>query len=157
MKNEVEILPPLPGDETAPRPLPPSKASRMSPRENQVLGLLMTGQATSLRDAARQAGYAEGSLDTAIYRNKRIKNAIREIMDKQGLTDDSLVKTLGGLIKKAKRPMWNMADKKWDMFDDNDTIRSSLHMAFKLKGAYPEEERNQFEGPVFNFIIKGLE
>lgn len=75
-----------------------SKKNRtLTLRERRLIKNLQDPQYTTLKDALIDAGYADSTADKApsrILGNSRVKEAIADIMDRQGISDDCLVHVL---------------------------------------------------------------
>ncbi len=132
---------------------------KLRPEERKMLRLYMSGKAKNLAEAARMAGLSEWYAGSNIYRphNRQLyQQELRRLMDAKGLDDNSLIGELKRLVKEATTSKWNDNKKDWDEFPDNEARKGGLHMALKLKEAYPSEK---VEAAVanFNFVVKGLD
>jgi len=81
-----------------PAPTKERKQSKLSFRERRLIKNLQDPNCKSLSEAMRASGYAESTIRDhpgRIVGNSRVKEAITEIMDRQGITDDRLVEVLG--------------------------------------------------------------
>lgn len=132
------------------------KKKELTPRQRKFIQGLATGTKTATQ-AAIDAGYTSkypGQAAGQVLETLRSK--MPEVLDRHGLTDDTLIeKYLKPLMvaKTTKHFAHNGRVVSKRDYSDNDTRRQTLDMAFKLKGSYApktdEEARisQQFMGP----------
>lgn len=72
-----------------------NKKDKLTLKQRKFIRGLAEG--LTIAEAGRQAGYSDGTLKGEIYRtaeNRRIRAAIKDIMEQMGLTDGQLLKAL---------------------------------------------------------------
>ena len=81
------------------------KEFKLSLRERRLIKNLQNPTCKSLSEAMRNAGYAESTIRDhpgRIVGNSRVNEAIKDIMDRQGITDDRLVTVLSEGLQAKK-------------------------------------------------------
>jgi hypothetical protein len=111
------------------------KGKDLTPKQRRfVKGYLETGNAT---EAAKTAGYSEKSANSIAAENlakPSIREAISQLMEKHGLSDEKLLSIHKDLLS-ATRTVSGIEVPDWD-------VRArALEMAYKLRGAYQEDLR----------------
>jgi len=127
-----------------------------SVRREEMKRLVASGEAKSLREAAKLAGCSHSMAHSYVYKDKELREDVKKIFEKMGMSDYQLAKKANTLLKSVK-PLWNISEKKWDMFPDNETQRNMLMMIFKLKGSFPKETIDINQQATFQVIIKNKE
>ncbi len=113
------------------------KRIRLNPQRARLVKAMAAGK--SVAEASRIAGYAHPN--AAHNALRALKARFSDVMEKHGLTDDTLVtKYLLPLLNAKETRFFAHQGIVLDKRDvpDNGTRTSALDMAFRLKGSYPK-------------------
>lgn len=143
---------------------------KLNRRERLFLKELTSSPNISIAQAARNAGYAEGTVRSDIYSKVHAKpsvqTAIADIMEKQGLTDDKLTSKLKEGLEATKVISCNVIASDGEGMKDANSMTKDfvdtpdyatqhkfLDTALKLKDKYPasKNEHTGKDGGPLNF------
>ncbi len=115
-------------------------------RERRLIKGLAEGLTTT--DALRKAGYAESTVRKQSGRtvgNSRVLSALKELMEKKGLSDSALIDSLAGGLKSTRVISARVIEKNAGAADndfvevpDYPTRHAYLRTALQLKGHFPD-------------------
>jgi phage terminase small subunit len=119
-------------------------AGKLTPQQRALVKNLAKGM--TLTEAAIQSGYSENNARQSGYQAlEGIRTKMPELLDRHGLTDESL-------IDKYLRPALEAEETKFaqkdGLFTDAKNVISwgprltALDMAFNLKGSFPQRDKN---------------
>ena len=119
-------------------------AGKLTPQQRLLVKALAKG--ANLTEAALEAGYSPENPGQSGYQAiEQIRVKMPQLLDKHGLTDDSL-------IEKYLRPALEAEETKFaqkdGMFTDAKNVVSwgprltALDMAFNLRGSFPQRDKN---------------
>jgi hypothetical protein len=128
---------------------------RLTPRQNRFIKALAKGKTQG--QAAVEAGYSPknaGQLGNQLI--TRLRGSMPEVLEKHGLTDDSLIENYLIPLLKARRVKYFQHNGK---VKDRRTVEaleirhSALDTAFKLKGSYAPLQMEQATRTVTTIIL----
>ena len=111
-------------------------SSRGSRRLTGKQRLLIKGlqEGKSVLQAALAAGYAPSTAKSHVYQSPAVRSAVAELMDRQGLGDETLLAKLKEKLEATERRNYG---KSWVKLPVHHVQLQALDMALKLKGLYP--------------------
>ena len=114
---------------------------KLSPRERIVVKAKVEGKST--KQAMLEAGYTEATArGTGSRKLKELQPAIKDLMEKRGLTDDFLLRTLEEELFAKETKYFQHEGKVTDerTLIAHDARLNALDKAFKLKGSYAAQK-----------------